>query len=290
MNPKGLFIGLTTVDVQYLVADFPGPNSKINAQQFQLATGGPATNAAVTFAHLGGESHLCAAVGRHTFTPFISHDLARCAVHLHDLAPESRRLPPLSSIITSQASGARAVVAYAGDLAVPTAAGLPQVDLGDFDILLLDGLQMTVAQAAAAQARQKGVPVVLDGGSWKEGTADLLPLVDIAICSADFRPPGFPAGADPGKILAFLAGSGPSCAAITRGPQPLRYFAGAEQGEMPVEQVPVVDTLGAGDIFHGAFCCAFARERDFKGALAFAAGVAARSCRFLGTRAWMASA
>ena len=104
---------------------------------------------------------------------------------------------------------------------------------------------------------------------------------------ADFRPPGSPAGCQPSQILDYLAASGVTYSAITRGEKPILFYNGDTYGEIPVEQVNVVDTLGAGDIFHGAFCYYFSRLNDFEAALGEASRVAAKSCQFFGTRQWM---
>ena len=288
MNPKGLFVGITTVDLQYLVDAFPEVNLKTNSNRFHLSTGGPATNAAVTFAALGGRTTLYSAIGQHPFTPFIREDLQAYGINIVDLSPGSGKLPPFSSIITTKGSGERAVISFTAGETAHKQSGLPYIDVKDYDILLLDGYQMGVSRLIAAQARNNAVPVVLDGGSWKQGLESLLKFVDVAICSADFRPPGI--DGQPALVLDYLAASGVTYAAITRGEKPILYYDGHKQGELPVEQLHVVDTLGAGDIFHGAFCYYFARMHDFAIALGQAARVAAKSCAYFGTRAWMKAA
>jgi sugar/nucleoside kinase (ribokinase family) len=164
---------------------------------------------------------------------------------------------------------------------------LPDIDLACFDILLLDGFQMPFALSVAAQARELAIPVVLDGGSWKEGLESLLEFVDIAICSADFSVPGSEAKGEPREVLDYLAARDVRYGAITRGDKAIIYYNGEQYGEIAVEAVAAVDTLGAGDIFHGAFCFYFAQGTDFATALHEAALVAGKSCQFFGTRAWM---
>ena len=152
--------------------------------------------------------------------------------------------------------------------------------------LLVGVLYVNVSgcKAAAREARETGIPVVLDAGSWKSGMPALLPLVDTAVCSADFHPPGTTTLTD---VLDAVAGVGVRRGAMTRGARPIPYRDGPEQGEVPVPQVPVVDTLGAGDVFHGAFCFHLAAGAGFRDALAGAARVASHSCRSFGTREWM---
>jgi len=151
-------------------------------------------------------------------------------------------------------------------------------------IVEVDGHQMQACRQWAAAARAQGAHVVLDGGSWKPGTEELLPQVDTAICSADFHPPGC---ASEDEAIAFLAAAGVRQIAITHGAAAVRWARGDERGSLAVPRVQTVDTMGAGDIFHGAFCAAFARGAQFADALAAAAEVAAHSCRFHGTREWM---
>lgn len=128
-----------------------------------------------------------------------------------------------------------------------------------------------------------GVPVVLDAGRWKDIHAQLLPLVDTVICSSAFSPPDLGDGAD---VLDHLLAAGPRQVAVTRGPESIRYATADGRGEIPVTAVPAADTLGAGDILHGAFCAYYIRSRNFVDALGRAATVATLSCRSFGTRDW----
>jgi sugar/nucleoside kinase (ribokinase family) len=116
--------------------------------------------------------------------------------------------------------------------------------------------------------------------------------VDVAICSADFHPPGTNSS---DTTLDYLLDHGIRWAAVTNGARPIAW-AGLhhKRSEVPVPAVAVADTLGAGDIFHGAFTYAIARadlvsEASFGEALRFAAELAAHSCRTFGTRTWMGS-
>ena len=152
-------------------------------------------------------------------------------------------------------------------------------------IVLVDGQYMPLCIAAAKAAHVRGIPVVLDSGSWKPGMAKLLPLLDTAICSGDFRPPGCRSQSD---VFEFLAERKIRRVAITRGDSAIRFLEDGKRGEIPVRRIRPVDTLGAGDIFHGAFCYyACQPGQTFRSALAAASRVATFSCRFAGTRSWM---
>jgi sugar/nucleoside kinase (ribokinase family) len=84
----------------------------------------------------------------------------------------------------------------------------------------------------------------------------------------------------------YLKNAGVKSIAITKGAAPIRFASGLIEGTMQVPQVQVVDTTGAGDVFHGAFCYFAASGSGFVEALAESAKVAAESCRYRGTTEW----
>jgi len=284
-QPSGLFVGLAAVDVSYTVDEIPGRNQKISVKAQLVTPGGPATNAAATFAFLGGRTTLVTAVGTHPLASVIRDDLEHTSIRLHDMARGCREPPPISSIMVHRATGERTVVSANAAVFSPINAEFNRRWLTGVSIVLLDGQYMPLCIAAAKAARARGVPVVLDSGSWKPGMAKLLPLLDAAICSGDFRPPGCRSERD---VFEFLAKRKILRAAITRGGSAIRFVENGKRGEIPVRRIRPVDTLGAGDIFHGAFCYYVSRPgQTFRSTLAAAARVATFSCRFAGTRSWM---
>jgi sugar/nucleoside kinase (ribokinase family) len=112
-------------------------------------------------------------------------------------------------------------------------------------------------------------------------------MVDVAICSAAFAPPGAGPDAGPDAVLDALLAAGVRHAAISRGAQTIVHADENRRGHIDVPQIPAVDTLGAGDILHGAFCHFYRVHRIFDVALTQAAAVAAESCRYFGPREWM---
>lgn len=265
-----------TLDCIYQAQQPPQANEKLVAEAAMMVAGGPVTNAAVAFAALGGQATVMVSVGQHPVTTLLQEDMAQVGVSLQDLTPERQDPPSISSIVVSKASGERAVISR-------NAVGLqvdPQaVDLTDIDIVLLDGHQMALGQQIAKAAKPLGIPVVVDAGSWKPGFDQVLALATVVIASANFKPP------DDQDALTYLQGLGIPHIAITHGDQPIVFSDQGRLGELPVPTTTVVDTLGAGDIFHGAFCYAWAG--DFPKALAGAARVASFSCRSFGTRTWI---
>lgn len=281
---RALFVGLATVDAEYFLDDLPGPNQKLAAQSQYIAAGGPAANAAITFAFLGGYVSLVTAVGRHPLAEVIHNDLRHFGVALSDIAKKHEEAPPLSSIFVLK-NGERSIVSVNAAAFSSLQWEIDSKLLENTSIVLVDGHYMSLCQAVASSARSRGIRVVLDAGSWKHGMDELLSNVDIAICSDDFRPPACMSEAD---VFSYLATHGIKFTAITHSGKPISYMENGTRAEIAVEQVNVTDTLGAGDVFHGAFCFRASQPGNgFQDSLQFAAHTASFSCQYPGTRLWM---
>jgi len=276
MAKYGLFVGLVTLDLIYLADAPPRSNQKIVAQETTIAAGGPATNAAITFQHLGNSATLIGAIGSHPICHLIHADLQGCGVRTIDLDPTKTESPPVSSIIVTQSTGDRAVVSLNAVRSQIDPVCIPPNVLDHVDIVLIDGHQIEIGATIAKMAHDRNVPVVIDAGSWKPGFETVFPWVNYAICSANFHP------LTDQSVFDYLQNFGISHSAITQGKNAIEL----PNLKIDVPQVPAIDTLGAGDIFHGAFCH-FILEHDFTTALSKAANVAAHSCQFFGTREWM---
>jgi sugar/nucleoside kinase (ribokinase family) len=285
---RGVFVGIATVDLVQRVERPPIRNEKLTALGQEVAAGGPAANAAVTFARLGGDATLVTALGGHPLARYVAEELASHGVRVLDAAPDFTMPPPVSGILITEATGDRQVVSVNTGEAWAAQPATPPAEWPEADVVLLDGHHPGLALGAAEAAT---APVVLDGGSWKPVLPQLLPLVEYAVCSADFR---HPAGTS-------LLDVGVPWVAVTHGPAPVQWWSrprssspGAADrerdasGEIPVPSVAVRDTLGAGDAFHGAFAYALVSGLDFRAALAFGAAVASRRCATAGPRAWLA--
>ena len=279
---QGLFVGLTTVDIFNVVATHPLPDQKIRAHHQAVCAGGPAANAAVAYAAYGNNSDLVTGLGDHPTGALALEDLQNHGVRVHDCSNDPETLPVLSSILIDSSNGSRCVV-YSNpqnrDLSPDEryehfAEGCP--------VILLDGfyLEQAIIVAKASQGRSL---TILDGGSWKEGLEELLPFIDYAICSADFRAPGCTSDEE---LFDFLEDVGVKGSAISRGAEPIIYRFDGRPGQQPVPQVKAIDTLGAGDILHGSFCH-FILTNPFPESLELAALSASRSCLSYGTREWI---
>ncbi len=284
----GLFVGVTTLDCIYQADHPPSANEKVAASKSLMVAGGPATNAAVTFAQLHGSNRatLASVIGSHPLTGIITEDLLGQGVTLADLDSQRIAPPPISSIVVSAATGERAVVSRsAADAQMPADAFLAD-SLDAVDIVLIDGHQMTVGARVAQWAKSKQIPVVVDAGSWKAGFESVLALADIVVASANFFPPGCKTVAE---VMEWMRSHSSARTAITQGSAPILYQlddqASDAISELAVPQIRAVDTLGAGDIFHGAFCH-FYLTHPFEEALLKASRTASMACQYWGTRDW----
>lgn len=279
---KGLFIGLTTLDCIYLSQSNLEPNEKVVALDHLTVAGGPATNAALAFGSFDNQGVLASVLGQHPFSLIIKQELIEYNLKIVDLMPAKVDIPPVSSIIVTASTGERSIISINALKSQGKTSQVPANLLGDIDVVLLDGHQIEVGAALTAEAHSKKIPVVLDGGSWKPGLEKVLPFVDYAICSANFFPPKCD---DSSAVFKFLARQGINQIAITQGEQPIQYLDNGHLGSIPIAPVKAVDTLGAGDIFHGVFCH-YILETDFVDALSRSACIASQSCQFFGTRSW----
>lgn len=280
---NGLFIGLTTLDLIYLTGELPQRNQKIVALDQTVAAGGPATNAAVTFSYLNNQATVVGILGKHAMIQLILSDLAAFSVNFVDLDPQNLECPAVSSIFVLAETGERSVISINAKRIQGLPEQLPNDILRGIDVVLIDGHQMAVSYIIASQAKMAGIPVVVDGGSWKDGFETVLPLADYVICSANFFPPHCRTQTE---VFHYLASLGIPFIAITQGNQPILYQIDGILEKIQIAPVQAVDTLGAGDIFHGAFCH-YILEQNFPEALLNASKIAAKSCLSFGTRNWM---
>ncbi|BAP18033.1 sugar kinase [cyanobacterium endosymbiont of Epithemia turgida] len=281
---NGLFIGLTTLDLIYLTDHFPRNNEKIVAIDETISAGGPATNAAITFKYFGNQATLLSVIGNHPISKLIYAELNDHSIDIFDLNPYQQKPLSTSSIIVSKATGERAVVSVNATKSKAIVNNrLFLKKLQDIDVILVDGHQISTSIIIAKEAQRLKIPVVLDGGSWKPELPKVLPYVNYAICSENFYPPNCLNSLD---VFHYLKEIKIPYIAITKGANPVQYWTKEESGNVEVSNIKAVDTLGAGDIFHGAFCH-FILKHNFKDSIAKASQVASIACQYFGPRQWM---
>lgn len=292
--PRGtvLCVGLTTLDVVHHVAEPVRWGRKERSVGGELVAGGPAANAAVVAARLlggVGGAALLTAVGSGSAVGPVCADLAAHGVRLLDVAPPDWALPVASALVDVR-TGDRTVVSPGALGGRGVDAQVPASVLDGVGAVLLDGHHPALAGRVGTLAAQARVPVVLDAGSWKDDLVGVLPRVGVAACSADFTPPGGRrAGDDPRGAATVLHRLGVPTVLVTDGPRPVVWSTiDGDRGSVPVPRIQPRDTLGAGDVFHGALAAALALGARVVPAAEVAARVAALRCRHLGARGWLA--
>ncbi len=280
---RALFLGLATLDIQYYVDVFPNSNVKIKSAPPEFFVGGPATNAAVAFAALNRSANLVTAIGDNSFKSVFSDDFERCHVNCLDVQKDKQIQPVLATVITSS-DGDRTIFTHHPEKLNAKLDSKKLLDEINPEVVMLDGFYLEIAVGLAAEAKKRNIPVVFDGGSWKSHLPAILPFVDYAICSSDFRPPKTET---PDDIFAFLDQYKISSKVISQGQEPILYQSSTQSGSIDVPKVEVLDTLGAGDFLHGAFCYYLLSQQNFKKALAKSALFASNTCSYRGTRGWL---
>lgn len=285
-RPKGSFIGLTTVDIVFGFDRYPAEDTKNTANEYTVCAGGPASNAAVSFAYLGGDVRLISALGRSNISGVAKKDLMGHGVKHIDIAARSDCEPALSAIATVAKNASRTIFTSPSidkDLAGPFDDGEVRSYVDGCDIVLVDGHQLPLANLAARRARDLGIPVVLDGDQFHQGIDELLPWVDVVIFGNSFCIDNKSAH----DIFLYFQSFGIKQVGATHGAEPIEFVSDGVAGVEFIPRVDAVDTLGAGDFLHGAFCYYYCKGKDFRQSLKLAARVASTSVTSFGTREWM---
>ena len=274
-----LSVGYASYDLILSVDHHPGVDEKCFASALAECGGGPAANASVTVARLGGTSGFAGYLGDDLYGSRHLAELTTDGVR-SDLVVRVPHPTPLSVILVKP-GGSRTVVAYksAGSL-------LREGDI-DFSrcragVILFDGHESGVSLPLVEAARDSGIPTVLDASSVHEGTLALAEKVDYLVASEKFAL-GFSGEAEPGKALQVLSRTAPF-ALITMGERGLLWKSGDDEGAVPAFRVDAVDTTGAGDVFHGAFALGIARQWPMESILKYASAAAALCCTKTGAR------
>jgi len=289
-----LLVGLCTVDVVQRVTELPSPGQKLQSTSVELVAGGPAANAAITVAALGGRATLVTVLGTHPLGALARADLAGHGVRLVDTRPALDQPPAVSSVAVRDRDGERIVVSHnAADIDPPADLPAWPALLAGVGALLIDGHHPRLAVAAARAARGHRIPVVLDAGSDKPVLSELLPLVDVCACAATFRLGRAGARATERAVHDL----GVPVVLRTDGAGPVRWSVLADghtaTGQVRPPTVVPRDTLGAGDVWHGALALGVAglgrgpTATDLPGLVEVANRVAATRVGIVGARAWL---
>jgi sulfofructose kinase len=283
-NPAGfavdvLCLGFASFDLTMMVEHHPGPDEKCFATALVKCGGGPAANAAVVVARLGGTSAFAGYLGSDAYGEEHFSELVREGVRT-ELIVRGTFATPLSLILVKP-GGERTVVSHR-TMTPPLESEQLGLELCSARAILFDGHEPLISPALARSARGRGATTVLDAGSVHKGTVELSPLVDHLVASEKFAR-DFTGERNMQLALDVLQRVAPSVV-ITLGEKGLIWKTADTSGSLPACLIDALDTTGAGDTFHGAFALEIARGSAFGSALGFARAAAALSCKKLGAR------
>jgi sulfofructose kinase len=276
-----LCVGIATLDQIFRVAEMPSRAEKYRAHDLAVTGGGTAANGAVAVARLGGRSSMLTVLGDDPVGDAIVAGLAQEGIDTAGIRREAGHRSPLSAILVD-ARGERMIVSYS-DRALPGDPGwLPQ-DLAGADAVLGDTRWQAGSARLFRAARSAGIPAILDGDRAPTEDPDLMDLAThVALSEQGLR--DLTGRDDPRAGLAALGPSRTGWLGVTAGADGVFFFENGAVVHLPAFPVTVVDTLGAGDTWHGAFALALAEGRGERDAIGFASAAAAIKCTRFGGR------
>jgi sulfofructose kinase len=281
--PRILCVGIPVRDLTFRVSGVPARGSKENASHFDEICGGNALNAAIGIVRLGGRASICGPMGdaRETSSRFIFEKLAHEGIETKHIIHMPGLVTPISTVMVDP-SGERTIVTFRDPELWKVHLPSTEMLLEDCAAILTESRCAEFCTDLCAEARRRGIPVVVDvdrAMSLREGlltaSSHLVFSSEPLQETADVT--------DDGQALKKIAKLTPSFLAGTRGPKGTIWLD--EQGilqETPAFPVHTVDTLGAGDVFHGAFALAITENQDIPSALRFASAAAALKCTRFG--------
>ena len=279
-----LCAGIIVLDEVFQVDHFPPPDGKVQARAFFTVNGGCAANAALAIARLRGRARLAGPLGGPAGTDGngdrILAALAREGVDCTGCLRVESAATALSAIFMS-GRGERTIVTYRDDRLAAAVPADPHSLLVGADALLADNRFPEFVRPICAAARERCLTVVLDADQPTEISDDLFRLATHVVFSSECL--RATTGIDDLALaLGRIAAATPSFLAVTDGPRDVLWREGETLRQSRVFAVKAVDTLGAGDVFHGAFTLALAEGRDEMHAMRFAAAAAGLKCTRVG--------
>ena len=281
---NALFIGQTYIDVTMLAPAMPTGDDKAVADNYAVAFGGNAVTAAFCAARFGQSVDLLTSLADDWLGRMFLDMAAKYQISIHG---RKVRRSSLSFILPSD--GRRAILRARDDSYLHP---LPQLNIEGCRALHLDGHQADAALHYARACRERGVLTSLDGGGLRANTHDLLEFVDVAICSTRLCEQ---LGQTPRSMLDYLKARGCRIGGVTEGERGLLWYDKrgkiSRSPALPVPAEKVIDTSGAGDVFHGAYVTSYLERphAEWREHFEFARAASAFKVQHLGNEAGLPS-
>jgi sugar/nucleoside kinase (ribokinase family) len=281
---EALFIGQTYIDVTFIADRIPTGDDKGVAHDYAISFGGNAVTAAFCCARLGIVPDLLTSLADDWLGRMFLDMAAKYQVSVH--ARKVRR-SSLSFVMPNE--GKRAILRLRDDDYLHP---FPPLHLKGCRGLHLDGHQADAALHYAKACREAGIFTSLDGGGLRSNTMEILPFIDTAVVSERFCEQLHMTAA---QVLALLKEKGCPIGGVTMGERGLVWYD--EKGHvsclpaLAVPQTDIIDTNGAGDVFHGAYVCSRMMHPDasWETHFRFARAASAHAIRYLGNEARLPS-
>ena len=285
--------GLDVVGLGYCSWDYLGILDEIPAfdaptvsmDDFATSGGGPVSTALVALARLGARTGYLGTVGDDDAGSRLQRAYAEEGIDTSHLRVRPGARSPVCICLVQAGTGKRAILCYRGTTGKVhlEPADRPYITAARF--LHLDAHHMDAAIAAAQWVHEAGGVVVLDANRPRPRLDELLPWVDVLITNAHFPTAytGEPVLEQAARSLLSKTRAG--LVVSTLGERGCLCITAEQETYVPGFQVPVVDSTGAGDAFHGAFIYGLLQGWTIERIATFANAVAAMNCTALGGRA-----
>lgn len=277
---QALFIGQTYIDVTFLADHIPTGDEKAVAKDYAISFGGNAVTAAFCCAKLGIPPDLLTSLADDWLGRMFLDMAAKYQVSIHP-----RKVARSSLSFVMPRANKRAILRMRdADYLHP----FPPLNLSDCRALHLDGHQVDAALNFARKCREAGILTSLDGGAVRDKTMELLELIDVAVVSERFCEQ---LELSPTAALDFLKSKGCKIGGVTMGERGMVWYdeKGVVQtlASLDVPENAIVDTNGAGDVFHGAYVYAYlsGQGANWEERFHFARAASAHAIQHLGNEA-----
>ncbi|MBD3288028.1 hypothetical protein GF337_04425 [candidate division KSB1 bacterium] len=278
-------IGICAVDYICLLSHYPVLDEKLDAQQFSFQGGGPIPTALVTLARLGAKTAYLGIVGHDDNGKFVLKQLEQEEVDISAVIVDKNCATNQAFIWIDNKSGKKTIVLNKNSAAAPLMPNeISVTHIKSTKFLHIDGRETEATITAIEMAKEAGVQVVLDAGSPRKELNKILSMVDYPVVSESFCK-SYLSTTSYENALEKLMDNGARAAVITCGAK--GCYGADENGILfqPSFEVDVIDTTGAGDVFHGAFIYGLIQNWELAKNLEFSSAAAAINCTYLGGRA-----
>lgn len=275
-------VGITVLDRIQRVDNLPTTGGKYVAKDYFEVGGGPAATAAVAVARLGHSVDFIGRVGRDGVADTLLSELSGYGVNVDKMVHIDGASSAFSAVLVDD-EGERMIINYQDKSLSRDPKPLERVDFSQYETVLTDVRWPEGATYALEQAKKYNIPSVLDADIAPDPIDELVKLAD----HVAFSEPGlekFTGTSDPIKGLKLAQKQTDGKIYVTVGSKGCYWLEGDEVCHEPVIKVNVVDTTGAGDVFHGALAVAVAESKQSRDSIVFSNMVAALKCTKRGGR------